>query len=160
MTAPCSDFAFVERYSSICEGSAWLITRAASRRPFDDLASVLMQVISEATESEQLDLLRGHPELGAIKSAANSLSMDSRDEQMSAGLHKLTATELEKISELNRLYRAQNGFPFILAVRDKNLQQILQTLQQRITNSIEEEKQTALAEVVQIMTLRFEQLKK
>lgn len=160
MTKPCSDSAFVKRYSSLCEGNGWVIERAASLRPFDNLVCVLIQVISEASEAEQLNLLRSHPELGAVKGKPDSLSIDSRSEQMSAGLHQLALPEVTEIDTLNRLYRSKTGFPFILAVRNMNLQQILQTMHRRLRNTVEEERATALGEVGEIIRLRLEQLER
>jgi 2-oxo-4-hydroxy-4-carboxy-5-ureidoimidazoline decarboxylase len=49
------------------------------------------------------------------------------------------------------------GFPFILAVRGKNKQQIYEAMEKRIHHSKEVEFETALAEIYMIALLRLEE---
>ncbi len=61
------------------------------------------------------------------------MSDDSTKEQHGAGLKDLTADEYENFISLNRQYMNKFGFPFILAVRGKDKNDIYQSMKQGFT---------------------------
>lgn len=151
-----SDAEFVTRFGFLFEHSPWVVERAASRRPFADLHAGLMQVVADASEAEQLALVRAHPELAGKAAIDRTLTAESTAEQASAGLDRLTEAEFARFHELNAAYRARFGFPFVICVRLTDKAGILAAMERRLGNDRESELATALAEVGRIVKLRLE----
>ncbi len=151
-----SDGDFVTRFGFLFEHSPWVVERAASRRPFDDLHAGLMQVVADATPEEQLALVRAHPELAGKAAIDRTLTAESTAEQASAGLDRLTEGEFARFHELNAAYRARFGFPFVICVRLTDKAGILAAMERRLGNDRESELAAALAEVGKIVKLRLE----
>src|SRR5436190_4633840 len=115
---------FVSAIGWVFEGSPWVAERAWDKRPFatlDALHDALSSVVASAELSEQVSLLRAHPELGARA----SMSDTSSREQTGAGLDALTRGDLERLQSLNSAYREKFGFPFLLAVTGCTAQDVL-----------------------------------
>ena len=76
----CDAGEFSAALHGVYEHSPWIAERAAARRPFRSLAALkvaLQKVVSAATDTEQLDLIRAHPELAGIPFAPDLLKNDS-----------------------------------------------------------------------------------
>ncbi len=116
------------------------------------LINAFTQTVISATQSQQLSLLRAHPDLATRA----KLTTDSTTEQKGAGLDTLSAAEFAKFTALNNQYKEQNGFPFIFAVKGATKQQILASFEQRIHNARDEEFQVALQQVCKIIGFRLE----
>ena len=84
-----------------------------------------------------------------------NLTGDSRKEQAKAGLQDCSQEEFTEFHELNRVYNDKFGFPFILAVRDRNREEILEIFRRRLLNEEEDEFAEALQQVYQIGYLRL-----
>ncbi len=95
-----------------------------------------------------------HPDLvgKAVLTAASS------GEQASAGLTSLTPGEVAQFAQYNRAYRDKFGFPFVICARLNKKQAILEAFPQRLENSPETERGTALAEIYKIARLRLSDL--
>ena len=112
--------AFVALLEGIYEHSAWIAERAHAQAPFkslEHLKQALADVVRQASEAEQLGLIRAHPELAGKAMVSKTLTAESTHEQGSAGLTDCTPQEFERLQRLNADYNAKFGFPFILAVR-------------------------------------------
>lgn len=148
---------FAAKFGSIFEHSPWIAEEAWSNRPFgsrDELLESMSDIVMNADEERQLALLRAHPELGSkiVKTgeAGGRLS--------DAGLDRLDRDEGFILGQLNARYKARFGFPFIIAMRGLASDMIADSLQQRMTNSVEEEKHRALQEVIKIAAFRLTHL--
>ncbi len=114
---------FVRLLDGIYEHSPWIPERSFARRPasgFVHLAQLeraLVEVVREASEAEQLSLIRAHPELAGKAMVAKSLTAESTGEQNRAGLTACTPQEFAQLQALNAAYNQRFGWPFILAVR-------------------------------------------
>lgn len=139
------------------EHSPWVVQRALALGPFDnasELHRAMMQVVQAARIDEQLALIRAHPEL-----AANvALTEASSTEQEGAGLKALSEAEFKRFAALNKEYRETFGFPFIICVRLHSKASILAAFEQRLHNSPNDERATALAEIGKITKLRLKDL--
>ncbi|MCC6829198.1 MAG: 2-oxo-4-hydroxy-4-carboxy-5-ureidoimidazoline decarboxylase [Novosphingobium sp.] len=155
-TMDLTDEAFVARFGFLFEHSPWVVERAAARRPFADLHAGLMQVVADASEDEQLALVRAHPELAGKAAIDRTLTAESTAEQASAGLDRLTEAEFERFHALNAAYRARFGFPFVICVRLTDKAGILAAMEQRLGHDRTGELATALTEVGKIVKLRLE----
>ncbi|MEP9401310.1 2-oxo-4-hydroxy-4-carboxy-5-ureidoimidazoline decarboxylase [Sphingomonas sp. VNH70] len=153
-----SEAVFVARYRGVVEHSPWVVARAAARRPFPDVAEAIVAVLADATPEEQLAVIRAHPELAGRAAIAGTLTEESRSEQASAGLDRMTAEEFERFHALNAAYRDRFGFPFVICVRRTDRAGILTAMAERLTNDPATEVATALDEIGHIVRLRLETL--
>jgi allantoate deiminase/N-carbamoyl-L-amino-acid hydrolase len=162
----CSPVAFVDALRGIYEHSPWIPERAASKRPFASAASLklaLRDVVAQASEDEQLSLLRAHPELAGKAAIAGELTRESTGEQASSGLNMCSPEEYATLHKLNADYSQKFGFPFILAVRGptgKGLtrREIIDTFARRLKNQRRDEMAEALRQVHRIAEIRLNDL--
>lgn len=148
---------FVEVLGGIFEHSPWVAEGAYGRRPFgtvQQLHEAMVEVALTAEPVRQLALLRAHPDL-ATRLAVSPLSAA---EQQGAGLDRLAPEEFRELTELNAAYTAKFGFPFILAVRGKDKEDIISAMRERVSRSAEEERAQALREIGRITRFRLEDL--
>ena len=146
--------AFVERFGPLFERSPWVAEAAWVDRPFADreeLMDALCSAMYAAPRARQLKLIRAHPEL-----AGRVETPDSRTEQASAGLDRLTPDEYDAFTRANAAYRERFGFPFVICVREHTKASILRNAQERLRNSREEEIRVALGEIAKIARLRLQ----
>ncbi|MCK6424549.1 MAG: 2-oxo-4-hydroxy-4-carboxy-5-ureidoimidazoline decarboxylase [Burkholderiaceae bacterium] len=157
---------FVRLLDGIYEHSPWIPERAFARRPaggFVHLAQLeraLVEVVREASEAEQLGLIRAHPELAGKAMVANTLTAESTGEQSRAGLTACTPEEFARLQALNAEYNQRFGWPFILAVRGPRgegltRQQIISTFERRCHGTREFEFAECLRHIHRIAQIRL-----
>jgi OHCU decarboxylase len=151
---------FVELYGDIFEHSPWIAERAfdagltTAQDTAEGLHAAMVHVLSEATREQKLRLIRAHPDLaGRLKLA--DLTSDSRTEQSSAGLDSLTEAERDRFLELNDAYKRKFGFPFIMAVKGRSKEEILDAFEERVDHDPETEFGTAVVQIELIALLRL-----
>jgi beta-ureidopropionase / N-carbamoyl-L-amino-acid hydrolase len=145
------------------EHSPWIAERAASSRPFQSLAQLklaLVQVVRESGPEAQLKLIRAHPELAGKAMVAKTLTAESSNEQVKAGLTDCTPQEFARIQQLNADYNAKFGFPFILAVRGPrgvglNKAEIIATFERRLQHHPDYERAECLRHIHRVAELRL-----
>lgn len=144
----------VDEFGDIAEHAPWVAEQAEQSRPFanrDAMINAFQNVIRAAPQTEQLSLIRAHPDLaGKAK-----LTRDSHNEQKGAGLDSLTGDELARFNHLNDAYKARFGFPFIFAVKGADKFAILESFETRINNEKDVEFATALDMVCRIVSFRL-----
>ena len=149
---------FVELAGHVVEASPWVAEEAADARPFAskaELHAAFCRALETGSESQQLAVIRAHPDLGARLA---SLGEASAKEQRNAGLAALTDVQREQLRELNEAYRVKFGFPFILAVKGASHADILASFEARLPNDLATERATALAEIERIIANRIDDL--
>lgn len=149
--------AFVAQYGPLFECSPWVAEKAWHSRPFrtrDAMLKRMCEIVKEADEEQQLELLRAHPELGA----KIRMTKDSVEEQRGAGLDRLERDEAYIFEQMNAKYRERFGFPFIIAVKGLTPDMIADSMQKRMMNTSEQEKERALSEVCKIASFRLEHM--
>jgi OHCU decarboxylase len=147
--------AFLDAVGWIFEHSPWVAERAWHKRPFDSLAvlhTAMADAVAAASPTEQLSLIRAHPDLGTRA----RMSAASEDEQTGAGLDTLAPDEFDRLHRLNAAYREKFGFPFIYAVRGADKYSILSALETRLAAKPEAEPAAALAQIYRIAQFRLE----
>jgi len=154
---------FVTRFGGIFEHSPWVAERAFDATPdisltSDSVHEALVAPFRAASHAERLAVLRAHPDLAGKLAIAGGLTEDSKAEQAGAGLDRLSAAEHARFTKLNNAYTEKFGFPFIIAVKGLNKDDILSAFERRIDNSLEEEFETASAQVEKIALLRLRSL--
>jgi OHCU decarboxylase len=154
---------FVARFGGVFEHSPWVAERAFETTPdvsltSDSVHEALVAPFRAASHAERLAVLRAHPDLAGKLAIAGGLTEDSKAEQAGAGLDRLSAAEHARFTGLNTAYTKKFGFPFIIAVKGLNKDDILAAFETRIDNSLEEEFETASAQVEKIALLRLRSL--
>src|SRR5262245_45680504 len=99
--------AFVERFGPLFEHSPWIAEAAWADRPFadrDELFEALRAAMYAAPRDRQLALIRAHPDLAGKVAIEGTLTRQSRAEQASAGLDRLTPDEYEAFTSINETY--------------------------------------------------------
>src|SRR3954471_8906720 len=150
--------AFVAALGGVFENVPWVAERASAQRPFAtvaDLHSALMAAVTGAGEAEQMAFILGHPELGGKVARAGAMTAESRQEQGSLGLDRLSEAEFTRFERLNGDYRARFGIPFIICVRRHTLDSILDNFERRLGNAPLAERRAALEEIGHITRLRL-----
>ncbi len=151
---------FVERFGGVFEHSPWVAERAYGTGVAEPLTAkgahaAMAAAFRAGTEAERLAVLRAHPDLAGKLAIAGELTEDSRKEQAGAGLDRLSADEHARFTTLNDAYVEKFGFPFIIAVKGLQKNDILGAFETRINNERDTEFATACAQVERIALLRL-----
>jgi OHCU decarboxylase len=126
---------------------------------FKNLSTKIIGIFENTTKDNQIKILQAHPDL-ANKTKIGSLTLDSINEQNSAGLDKCTPEEFVEFKNLNFKYKKKFGFPFIFAVKDKTKLEILTNFRKRISYDINIEFEEAKKQVKEIASLRLNEINK
>ena len=110
-------------------------------------------------QDEWLEAFRSHPKIGE-KKAANQVAVQSQQwsAQEQHRVANATAAAIEKLARLNRVYEEKFGFIFIVCATGKSSDEILASLEQRLTNAPDVELPIAAAEQAKITELRLRKL--
>jgi 2-oxo-4-hydroxy-4-carboxy-5-ureidoimidazoline decarboxylase len=144
----------------IYEHAPWVAQAVAGQRPFATLAALhdaMMAAVRAAPVDRRLALIKGHPDLAGKAARAGLLTADSKAEQTSAGLDRLSDAEFAQFHRLNSAYREKFGMPFIICVRRHGKDSVLRQFESRLHNSVAAETEAALAEIFRIAALRLDQ---
>jgi 2-oxo-4-hydroxy-4-carboxy-5-ureidoimidazoline decarboxylase len=152
---------FISTLAGIFEHSPWVAEQALTARPFqslDDLHKHMQNIVRQSPEQQRLTLIRNHPELAGKEAERGELTQDSKNEQAGAGLNHCSAEELQQLRSLNQQYQDKFGFPFVIAVKGLTRYDILEAMQQRISNSYEQEFANSIEQIGRIAAFRLRQL--
>ena len=94
---------------------------------------------------------------GAI-AEAGQLTSESTKEQSHANLNLMTPEEKSKMAHLNKQYKEKFGFPFVICARLNKKDAILNGLEQRYYNDLEQELKIGIDNVMKICELRVRDL--
>jgi len=151
---------FVAALGDTVEHAPWAAEAAAARRPFADMAAMLRamtEAVNSSGDDRKMTLIKGHPDLAGKAARAGAITDDSKAEQASAGLDRLSEAEYATFHRLNDAYRSKFGMPFIVCVRRHGKESILRQFERRLQNDPASERETALAEIMRIVALRLDQ---
>ena len=154
-----SESEFTKVFANIFENASWIAEKLYNQKPFnsfEELSSKMIDIFETSSKEKKLEILNAHPNL-ADKIRISSLTPDSKEEQHNAGLDQCTEVEFNEFKKLNDAYK-KFGFPFILAVRGKNKNEILNNFRKRVSSKPEIEFNEAIKQVKKIASLRLEDL--
>ena len=155
-----SEREFAKVFANIFENASWIANKLYDLKPFtsfEELSSKMINIFESCSKEKKLEILNAHPDL-ADKTKISSLTPDSIKEQNNAGLDQCTEAEFNEFKKLNDTYK-KFGLPFILAVKGKNKNEILNNFRKRILSGPEIEFNEAVKQVKKIARLRLEDLK-
>ncbi len=145
---------FISIFGNVFEKTEWIAERCYESKPYnnlDQLISKMMEIFENTEKEKHLEILNSHPNLAVEK----KLTYDSKNEQKNASLNQCTNEEFMEFKKLNEDYKKKFGFPFIIAVKGKNKEEILINFRQRITNNINSEFEEAKKQVKKIASFRL-----
>ena len=146
---------FLSIFGNIFEKSDWIANEVFNLKPFkdsNDLVIKMMNIYENSNNEKIIKIFNLHPELAIEK----NLTSFSSKEQTGAKLNDCSKEEFEEFEKLNTDYKKKYGFPFIIAVKGKNKDEILNNFRQRIQNDFEIEFNEAKYQVKKIASLRLE----
>ena len=152
---------FVTRFGGVFEHSPWVAEGTFDRglsstcETAAGLHALMAAAMMAGTQAQKAALINAHPDLAGRLARAGRLTADSTKEQASAGLDQLTDEERERFTQLNDAYKARFGFPFIMAVKGRSRQEILDAFERRLNHDQAQEFATALDEISRIALLRL-----
>ena len=148
---------FISIFGNVFEKTQWIAEKAYDSKPyknFEELFSKMMEIFENSKKERHLEILNAHPDLAVEK----KLTEDSKNEQKNASLNQCTDEEFVEFRKLNNQYKKKFGFPFIIAVKGKNKDEILNSFRQRITNNINLEFEEAKKQVKKIASFRLSEI--
>ena len=126
---------FMETYGGIYEQSPWIAEEAFTRQDIDTV-----------------EALHAAMKLMVVRSDMNQ---QLQSEQAGAGLKSCTPEEFAEFQKLNAAYKTKFGFPFIIAVKGLNREDILKAFRARLNNAPDQEFKTALEQIHKIAWFRL-----
>ena len=148
---------FISIFGNVFEKTEWIAQKSYDSKPyknFEELFSKMMEVFENSNKENHIKILNSHPDLAVEK----KLTRDSKKEQKNASLNQCTEKEFLEFKKLNKEYKKKFGFPFIIAVKGKNKEEILNSFRQRITNNINLEFEEAKKQVKKIAIFRLSEI--
>tara|TARA_B100000029_G_C16931436_1_gene725209 strand:- start:60 stop:563 length:504 start_codon:yes stop_codon:yes gene_type:complete len=155
-----SESEFVKVFANIFENAIWIAEKLYKQKPFvsfEELSSKMISIFETSTTERKLEILNSHPDL-ADRAKIGLLTPDSAVEQKNAGLDQCSEEEFNEFKKLNSTYK-KFGFPFILAVKGKNKNEILDNFRKRVSSNSKLEFIEAINQVKIIANLRLMEVK-
>ena len=152
-----SEHEFIGTFGNVFEKTNWIANKAYNSKPykdFDEFRSTIMKIYENSSKQDCLKIFNAHPELAVEK----KLTEDSHKEQRSVNLNRCNNEEFNEFKNLNIEYRNKFGFPFIIAVKGKNKNEILNNFRKRIKNEINLEFNEAKEQVKKIANFRLNEI--
>ena len=152
-----SEIEFVSIFGSVFEKSEWIANEAYKLKPFkdaEDLMNKMTNIYENSSKEMIVKIFNLHPKLAIEKKLTNF----SSKEQSGAKLDKCTKEELLEFENLNSNYEKKFKFPFIIAVKGKDKNNILNNFRQRIQNDYLIEFNEAKSQVKKIALFRLNEI--
>ncbi len=150
---------FLSVFGNVFEKTESVALEAFNSKPFKNFEDVVFKMLNIYENYEKkkiLEILNAHPELAVSK----KMTTESILEQASAKLNECSYEEYEEFIRLNSEYKKKFNFPFIIAVKGKNKNEILNNFRQRIQSDLESEFLEAKKQVKKIATFRLKEINK
>jgi OHCU decarboxylase len=150
---------FVATFGRLFQGPTDVVAGAYDHKPFADtgaLRAAFQEALFAAPREEQRALMAAYPDLGGDLVADGDAGEDSRHDQASAGLTRLSDDDRTDFADLAAAYRERFGIPLIVCVRDAPAREaILHEGRRRLGNSPAQEHAAALIEIAKVANRRF-----
>ena len=134
------------------EGAGPLIERLRREPPFASGKAMLSrarEILLGLPEAEQIAVINAHPRIGERAERVRAQSAQAFTEQGYDREH--TAPEvLQRLALLNEEYEQKFGFRFVVFVNRRSKEALMPLLEARLRGSRDEERQTALQEILAI----------
>jgi len=152
-----SENEFLSIFGSIFEKSEWIAIETFKLKPFknhQDLIDKMINIYNNCSKEKIVKIFNLHPKLAIDK----KLTSFSSKEQNDAQLNICTKKELKEFEKLNSDYEQKFKFPFILAIKGKNKNEILENFRIRLMNEYHIEFIEAKGQVKKIASSRLNEI--
>ncbi|PYP08230.1 MAG: hypothetical protein DMD59_12830 [Gemmatimonadetes bacterium] len=144
----------LQRQLNLFENAGPLLARLRAEEPFATGAAMLARartILNELSEAEQIAVINAHPRIGE---RPDTVSVASFREQ---GYDRDTTPPevLRRLATLNEEYEAKFGFRFVVFVNRRSKEALVPVLEARLRGSRDEERRTALREILAIAADRL-----
>ena len=148
---------FIDIFGNVFEKTKWIADKAFDLKPyksFNELSSIIMKIYETSSHQDCLKIFNAHPELVIQK----NLTDDSKNEQKNSNLDQCNDAEFNEFQQLNDKYKKKFGFPFIIFVKGKNKNEILDNFKTRIKSKIDLEFKETKKQVKKIANFRLSKI--
>ena len=131
------------------ENAGPLLERLQAEEPFSDGTALLArarEILNELSEAEQIEVINAHPRIGERADKVSALSFKEQ------GYDRDTTPPeaLLRLASLNEEYEQKFGFRFVVFVNRRPKEALIPVLESRLRGARDEERRTALREIVAI----------
>ena len=137
------------RQLNLFENAGPLLERLRSEQPFSNGAAMLArarEILSELSPTEQVAVINAHPRIGERPARVSAASFKEQGYE-----HDTTPPEVFlRLARLNEEYEQKFGFRFVVFVNRRSKEAIVPVLEARLRSSRDEERRTALQEILAI----------
>ena len=148
---------FLSIFGNVFEKTESVALETFKSKPFKNFEEIMFKMLNiyeNYKKDKILEILNAHPELAVAK----RMTSESISEQASAKLNECSNQEYEEFKKLNLEYKKKFNFPFIIAVKGKNKNEILNNFRQRMSNDTKDEFLEAKTQVKKIATFRLNEI--
>lgn len=121
---------------------------------YDELVERAQEIARDLPDAEQVELLNGHPRIGARPSSVSAQSYVEQGFDRDIGTFALQ----ERLDRLNEAYERRFGFRFVVFVRGRPRSEIADLMESRLQATREEELARGLSDVFAIARDRLTKL--
>ncbi|DAZ96792.1 TPA: hypothetical protein N0F65_005790 [Lagenidium giganteum] len=164
-TAPDAVQPDAQVYKSLlyCCGSQLWVKKLLARFPVADKTALFQAsdaVEQELTRTDWLEAFAAHPRDGDVGRQIGRAKQPIKtwEAQEQKGTSTAAATTLDRLEELNNAYFDRFGYIYIVCATGKSADEMLQILESRIGNNLEQELVIAAAEQSKITKIRLHKL--
>ncbi|HXM37907.1 MAG TPA: 2-oxo-4-hydroxy-4-carboxy-5-ureidoimidazoline decarboxylase [Gemmatimonadales bacterium] len=134
------------------EGAGPLLERLRHEPPFASAEAMLTrarEILSTLSEAEQIAVINAHPRIGERPERVRAQSATSFREQGYDRDHTPPDVML-RLARLNEEYEQKFGFRFVVFVNRRSKEALVPVLEARLRGARDEERKTALREIIAI----------
>jgi len=144
------------RQLNLFENAGPLLERLGAEEPFPSGAAMLArgrEILKSLSEAEQIGVINAHPRIGDRPDKVSALSFREQ------GYDRDTTPPevLRRLATLNEEYEQKFGFRFVVFVNRRSKEAIRPVLEARLRGTRDEERRTALREILAIAEDRLKQ---
>jgi 2-oxo-4-hydroxy-4-carboxy--5-ureidoimidazoline (OHCU) decarboxylase len=115
-------------------------------RDWDDVLARGEQLARQLPEDEQLELIDGHPRIGALPSSVSATSFREQGYDRDPG----TVDLQQRLDDLNQQYEARFGFRFVVFVNGRSRREIADVMERQLNGDRAAELERGLGDVFAI----------
>ena len=142
-----------------CGSTAW-VEKMLTIPPANDLIDLFEDAEEkwyECSEKDWKEAFSNHPKIGDLESLKKKFASAAQwatNEQ--SGVNVATEKTLERLAKGNKLYEEKFGYIFIICATGKSAEEMLENLEERLSNDPKDEIKIAAGEQNKITQLRLE----
>ncbi len=146
----------LSRQLNLFEHAGPLLERLRAAEPFVSGAAMLArarEILNDLSETDQIAVINAHPRIGERPDKVSALSFKEQGYDRDATPPEV----LRRLATLNEEYEQKFGFRFVVFVNRRSQEAIVPILEARLRGTRDDERRTALREILAIAEDRLKQ---